>query len=313
MFKFLIAAILSTLAFSSQAFNPKGEVITVLIGFAPGGGTDNVIKPYLEKIEQLGYTTRIEYKPGAESSIAMNHFSTLPRDGKTILIAASSGLILSRVFQEDLVKNDGFELVSALGFGPNVLITGTANTVNTFEDFVNDVRSGDKKTFAAGSLLGGVSAYYITSKLGLTKDRIVVANYKGMAPATQDVAGGHVKYAVVPLNVALPLLDAGKIKLLAIGGQTRNPKYPTVPTLVEKIKGFAVETSESNWGVVLPKNSPKEIVDFYANLFTTVGKDKALQDKLANSFIFIKDSDLGPARYNIIYRRSLDAWQEIKN
>jgi hypothetical protein len=48
-------------------------------------------------------------------------------------------------------------------------------------------------------------------------------------------------------------------------------------------------------------------------LFTTVGKDKSLQDKLANSFIFIKDSDLGPTRYNTIYKRSLDAWQEVKN
>lgn len=312
MFKFLVTALLALATMSVQAFDPKKEVITVLIGFAPGGGTDTVIKPYLEKIEQLGYVTKMEYKPGAESSIAMNYFSKLPKDGKTILIAASSGLILSRVFQEEHVKNDGFDLITTLGFGPNVLITG-ADNINTFEDFSSDIKINDPKTFAAGSLLGAVSAQYIASKLGVSKDRIVIANYKGMAPATQDVAGGHVKYAVVPLTVALPMLDAGKIKLLAIGGSQRNSKYPKVPTFVEKIKGFAVETSESNWGVVLPKNSPKEIVDFYSNLFTALGKDKILQEKLATSFIFIKDSDLGPDKYNSVYKRSMDAWQELKN
>jgi len=313
MFKLLIASLLALSTLSVHAFDPKKEVITVLVGFAPGGGTDTVIKPYLEKIEQLGYVTRIEYKPGAESSIAMNYFSKLPKDGKTILIAASSGLILSKVFQEDHVKNDGFDLVTTLGFGPNVLITGADNNINTFEEFSADIKTGEQKTFAAGSLLGTVSAQYIASKLGISKDGIIIANYKGMAPATQDVAGGHAKYAIVPLTVALPMLDGGKIKLLAIGGPQRNSKYPKVPTFVEKIKGFAVETSESNWGVVLPKNSPKEVVNFYVTLFTSVGKDKLLQEKLANSFIFIKDSDLGPDKYNSIYKRSIDAWQEIKN
>lgn len=313
MFKFLVTAILALATMSVHAFDPKKEVITVLIGFAPGGGTDTVIKPYLEKIEQLGYVTKIEYKPGAESSIAMNYFSKLPKDGKTILIAASSGLILSRVFQEEHVKNDGFDLITTLGFGPNVLITSADNNINTFEDFVSDIKTNDPKTFAAGSLLGAVSAQYVVSKLGLSKDRIVIANYKGMAPATQDVAGGHVKYAIVPLTVALPMLDGGKIKLLAVGGERRNSRYSKVPTFVEKIKGFAVETSESNWGVVLPKNSPKEIVDFYANLFTAIGKDKILQEKLATSFIFIKDSDLGPDKYSSTYKRSMDAWQELKN
>ena len=134
-----------------------------------------------------------------------------------------------------------------------------------------------------------------------------------MAPATLDVAGGHVNYAIAPLTAVTSLLETGKIKLLAIGGTSRNAKYPKVPTFVEKIKGFAVETSESNWGIILPKNSPKEVVDFYTNLFVNIGKDKSLQEKLSNSIIYIRDADLGPAKYNQTHQRSMNAWKEIKN
>lgn len=312
MFKFLATILLAMSAMSASAFDPKGEVITVMIGFAPGGGTDIVIKPYLEKIEKLGYTTRIEYKPGADSTIALNHFSTVPRDGKTIMVTAASGLSLAPVLQEQLIKHDGFDLVSVIGFGPTVLITAADSKVNTFEEFAADIKQ-NKRTFAAGSLQGASSALYIGSKLGVTKDAMVIANYKGMAPATLDVAGGHVNYAVTPLTVVLPLLESGKVKLLAIGGPGRNAKYPQVPTFVEKIKGFAVETSESNWGIILPKNSPKEVVDFYTNLFVTAGKDRALQEKLSSNLIYIRDTDLGPAKYNQTHQRSMNAWKEIKN
>lgn len=312
MFKFLVAAILSLGSLAASAFDPRGETITVLIGFAPGGGTDIVVKPYLEKIEQMGYNTKIEYKPGLDSIIAMNHFSTLPRDGKTIMVTAASGLSLAPVLQEQLTKYNGFDLVSVIGFSPMVLITSADSKVNSFEDFAADIKQ-HKRTFAAGSLTGSSSALYIGSKLSVTKDLMVIANYKGMAPAVLDVAGGHVNYAVVPLTVARSLLESGKIKLLAIGGSGRNSKYPTVPTFIEKINGFAVETSESNWGIILPKNSPKEVVDFYANLFVTVGKDKALQEKLSNSIITIRDADLGPTKYNQTHQRSMNAWREIKN
>jgi tripartite-type tricarboxylate transporter receptor subunit TctC len=312
MFKFLISVILVFGAVAASAFELRNEPITVIVGFAPGGGADVMIRPYLEKIEQLGYSTRVEYKAGANGTIALNHLSTLPRDGKTIMVASASSLVLSYVFERQLIKHDGFELVSAIGFGPMVLITSVNNKVNSFDDFVADMKHG-KSTFAAGSLQGSAAALYITSKLGISKDSVVIANYKGMGPAALDVAGGHATYAVGTLAATSSLLDAGKIKLLAIGGNSRNPKFPQVPTFVEKIKGFAVETTESNWGIILPKNTPKEIVDFYANLFITAGKDKTLQEKLSSSSIYIHDADLGPTKYNQIYQRSLNAWQEIKN
>jgi tripartite-type tricarboxylate transporter receptor subunit TctC len=311
MFKFLIAAILSLSSLTAQAFDPKNQVITVLIGFAPGGGTDNVVKPYLERMEELGYTTRIEYKAGAESMIAANYFSKLPGNGHTIMIAASSGLMLTEVFRKDMIQHQGFELVSLLGYGPNVLITTVGNNINTFEDFVKDIKTSEKKTFAAGSLLGDVAAQYLVSKLGAKKDDVVIANYRGMGPAVQDIAGGHVRYALVPMNVARPLVDGGKVRVLAVGGRTSS--IPGVPTFNEKIKNFAVETTESNWGVVLPKDTPKEIVDFYSSLFTKIGKEEGTKSKLARGFIFITDRDLGKENYNEVFKRSIVAWQELKN
>lgn len=311
MFKFLIAAILALSALTAQAFDPKDQVITVLIGFAPGGGTDNAIKPYLERMEEMGYITRIEYKPGAESMIAANYFSKLPGNGYTIMVAASSGLMLTEVFRKDMIQHQGFELVSLLGYGPNVLITSAGNGINSFEDFVKDLKTSEKKTFAAGSLLGDVSAQYLLSKLGLKKDDVVIANYKGMAPAVQDIAGGHVKYALVPMNVARPLVDSGKVRVLAVGGRVSS--LPGTPTFNEKIKNFAVETTESNWGVVLPKDTPKEIVDFYSTLFTRIGREAGTKSKLARGFIFINDRDLGKENYNEVFKRSIDAWQELKN
>jgi hypothetical protein len=311
MFKFLIAVILSLSVVTAQAFDPKNQTITVLIGFAPGGGTDIVIKPYLEKIEEMGYNTRVEYKPGADSTIAANYFSKLPGDGNTIMVAASSGLMLSEIFKKELIQHQGFELVSVIGYGPNILITGNGNNIYTFEDFVKDIKVGEKNTFAAGSLLGDVSTQYLITKLGLKKEDVVIANYKGMAPAIQDVAGGHVKYAMVPLTAALPLIDGGKVRVLAVGGKVS--PLPNVPTFNEKIKSFAVETTESNWGIVLPKNTSREIVDFYTTLFTKIGTDPKVKSKLAKSFIFINDKDLGKDQYNEMFKRSISAWQELKN
>jgi len=115
----------------------------------------------------------------------------------------------------------------------------------------------------------------LTAKIDLTH-----IPYAGSAGAVKDLAGGHVSAMILPVHTALPLAEAGQIRILAVGSRARAPQAPQVPTLAEL--GFADYDVDLWYAVLAPAGTPKEIVDRYNAVFNEILSQpgvKAVLDK----------------------------------
>jgi tripartite-type tricarboxylate transporter receptor subunit TctC len=105
-----------------------------------------------------------------------------------------------------------------------------------------------------------------------------------------DVVGGHVEFGILPLAVAAPLIESGKVKLVGLGGKQRMKKFPNTQTVNEVLPGAVVN---AEWGLTLPKNTPQNIVDWYTKTFAQALASTEIQNQLYENYM-IASSDLTP-------------------
>ena len=308
---FLVLALSFSIALPASAFDPKDRPITIISGFAPGA-TDQALRPYIEVLESKGYKVNVEHRPGANGSIAMNHFAnTAKPDGYTLWVTASSLFTIAPIATPELIQNKGVDLITTISAGPMVLVSSKESGIKTIEDFRKDIRSGKKDTtIATPSLFFEVAARYLVSKVSKNKTDTILVNYKSGADAIRDVLGNHVRYGVLQLSAAAPFINSDKINIIAISGDNRFPILPNVPTFGEKIKGFHPKV-EASWGLALPKGTDPAIHKFYHDTITEIARRIETRARLQPSFMIIPESYIGKQAFEKRIAEETVLWKEI--
>ena len=293
------------------AFDPLDRPITIISGFTPGA-TDQALKPYIEVLEAKGYKVIIEHRPGANGSIAMNHFANKAKlDGYTLWATASSLFTIAPIATPELIQNNGVDLITTVAAGPMVLVSTKESGIKTIEDFRKDLLSDRKDiNIATPSLFFEVAARYLVTQVSKNNKNTPTVNYKSGADAIRDILGNHVRYGVLQLAVAAPFIDSDKINIIAISGATRFPSIPTVPTFSEKIKGFHPKV-EASWGLALPKGTNPAIYKFYHDTLTDIAQRKETRAKLQQSFMIIPESYIGKFAFEKRISEETVLWKEI--
>lgn len=306
---FLILAI--SFGVQAQSFEPKDHPITIISGFSPGA-TDQALRPYIEVLESKGYKVNIEHRPGANGSIAMNHFAnTAKPDGYTLWATASSLFTIAPIATPELIQNKGVDLITTISAGPMVLVSSKESGIKTIEDFRKDIRSGKKDTtIATPSLFFEVAARYLVGKISKNKTDTILVNYKSGTDAIRDVLGNHVRYGVLQLSAAAPFVNSDKINIIAISGEHRFPILPNVPTFGEKIKGFHPKV-EASWGLALPKGTDPAIHKFYHDILTEIARKIETRARLQTSFMIIPESYIGKKSFEKRIAEETVLWKEI--
>jgi tripartite-type tricarboxylate transporter receptor subunit TctC len=250
----------TALAQATESAFPS-RAVRIVVPFPPGGSTDitaRLVAAQLTKLWQQPVT--VENKPGAAASIGTELVARAAPDGYTILLATTALPISAATFAKlpfDPVRDlSPVMLVSTI---PNVLVTNPALPVKTIEEFVDFARRNPGKlNFASPGIATGQRLTFELLKQSTGID-VVHVPYKGGAPAGQAVLAGEVESMIMNIAEALPLVQAAKLRALAVTTRERPAQLPDVPTLNETV---ARNIDSSVWqGVLVPAETPSAVIE----------------------------------------------------
>ncbi len=257
---FLLAASLAAACFSSttwaQAYPSKP--ITIVVAYPAGGDTDLLARIFAEKLQpRLGQSVVVENRPGATGVIGSSYVSKAPADGHTLLLTPGSlpyvPMVLKTGGGYDALN--GFTPIIQAGNVPLFLVTGANSGFKSFKDVVEAAKTRPVSYATAG--LGSI--HHILGEVvnKATGVRFEHVPYKGVAPAINDVLGGHIPLTYISLGTVKPYLPSGKLVALAVTSRERTPLEPGVPSLNEQ--GYKVDL-DTWYGLFGPKGMSPALV-----------------------------------------------------
>jgi tripartite-type tricarboxylate transporter receptor subunit TctC len=278
----LLAALAALcIAFPALAQDWPSRPIKMLVGFAPGGGTDVVARLIAQKIgESLGQPVVVENRAGATGTIAAEAVARSTPDGYTILMGhVNSNAIAPMMFKKlpyDPITD--FQPVTYVGYVPNILVVHPSVTAKSVPELIAMMKSQPGKMTYASSGLG--STQHLAGEMFqlITGTQLIHIPYKGSGQAITDLIGGQVQMNFDTMPPVLPHIQAGKINALAISTPQRLASLPNLPTFAEVgITGFDV----TNWyGVFAPAKTPKPIVERLSTEINKAMNDPVVREKL---------------------------------
>jgi tripartite-type tricarboxylate transporter receptor subunit TctC len=246
-------------AMSAQAAFPD-HPIKVVNGFAAGGGSDILLRTIAPAIgDILGQPLIVEYRTGAGGNLAMEAVARAAPDGYTLLMG-SPGLATNPSLYANLPFDPlkDFAPISLVGTVQNVLVVNPALPVTSVQDLVALAKQKPGVLNYASPGVG--TSLHLAGELFKldTGTDIVHVAYKGGGQAQTDVVGGQVQMMFNVLPSALPLVQGGKLRPLAVTGRHRAESLPDVPTMIEAgVPGYTALT----WnGLLAPAGTPPEVV-----------------------------------------------------
>jgi tripartite-type tricarboxylate transporter receptor subunit TctC len=239
-----------------------GKLTRMIVGFAPGGSSDVTARLLVDHMRGYATTIIIDNRPGAGGRIAVETAKAGAPDGSALLLSPASMIVLYPHLYKPLGYDPVQDLiaVTTVCAFPFVLSVGplVPRDVRTLADFIQWCKANPKLasygTSGAGSML-----HFAGMMLARAANfDFTHVPYKGASPALQDLLGGQVASTVGVLGIALPHIQAGILRALAMTGATRSSFLPDVPTLTEA--GFSgLEITE--WqGLFVPARTPPAVV-----------------------------------------------------
>ena len=226
--------------------------IRIIVGFTPGGATDVVARLVAQKLQEtLGQSVVVENRPGAGSNLAAEYVARANPDGYTLLLATIANATNMSMYQTlNYDTQRDFAPIIQFMAAPSVLVVGASVPANNLGELIALAKAKPGQlTFASSGSGGSPHLAGEMFKLRAGIDLIHVP-YKGAAPAMADVIGGVVTMGFKTALSALPQMQAGKVKPIAVAANKRLAQIPNVPTMAEA--GFP-DFEVSSWnGLVAP-------------------------------------------------------------
>ncbi|NYT35410.1 tripartite tricarboxylate transporter substrate binding protein [Allopusillimonas soli] len=262
----LIAAACAATAIAAQGAHAAGypdKLITLIIGFSPGGPTDSIGRVLFKQVSQeLGVPIVIENRPGAGGTLGEQDLLRAKPDGYTLLYGTSSITTAPALFgRDDLNPKTAFDAAGCSVAVPLILLTAQKLNAQDAASFYKDVKASPGKYFMGSSGNGAIDHLVgmdIAAKLGLDFQHVP---YKGNGPALTDLAAGTTSFMYSgSFNSAMPFIKDGRVKALAVTSAKRSNALPDVPTLSESVPGLEGYDA-GTWQVLLaPKGTDPDIL-----------------------------------------------------
>lgn len=235
--------------------------ITLVVPFAPGGGTDSIARDVARSLsEKLGQPVIVDNKGGGGGSIGANAVAKAQADGYTLLFATST-FITNAAAQASSpydVEKD-FAPVSMIGRGPLLVVASKglgAKSITQLRAYGHARPQGLDYCSAGNGSINHLAGELFRNRTQLNLTHVP---YKGSGPATIDLLAGRVQLFFATVPTILPYVRDGRVDLLAVTGQKRSPLFPDTPTMIESgVSDFNITTW---WGVLAPAKTPKGIIN----------------------------------------------------
>ena len=286
---FTIATVLgASLAGGAQAQEYPTKPVRMIVGFAPGGGTDTTARPIAQKLgELLGIQVIVDNRPGAGGNIATDIVAKANPDGYTILMGTIAALSINPGLYAKLPfdpEKDLLPVIQAVD-STNVLSLHPAVAAGSVKELIALAKT---KSLSYGSSgIGGTG--HLAGELFnvMAGTKLVHVPYKGGGPAMVDLVAGQVQVVFATGASAVPQMKTGRIKGIAVTTLKRSALLPDIPTIAEAgLKDF----DANNWyGIMVPAKTPRKVID-RLNAETT----KVLAMPEVKTFLFNQGLDAAP-------------------
>lgn len=245
----------------AQTQNYPVKPITLVVPFAPGGGTDSIARDVAKSLgEKLGQVVIVENKGGAGGSIGANAVAKAPADGYTLLFATSTFVTnaAAEATPSYSIEKD-FAPITMIGRGPLLVVASKEMGVKTIAQLRTAMAARPDGTNYCSA--GNGSINHLSGELFKQKTQLAMTHvpYKGSGPATVDLLAGRIQLFFATVPTILSHVQDNRVELLAVTGPKRSPLFPNTPTMAEAgIKDFEISTW---WGVLAPAKTPQPLID----------------------------------------------------
>lgn len=275
----LIATLMTGITVHAQTYPDRP--VRVVVPFAAGNTLDNALRQVGEEFKkETGQPLIVDAKPGGSGIIAAQTVMQAQPDGYTLLLSNTSMLTINPYTFNKLPYDAEKSFKHVTGFlGASMVLAVNAAQVpsNNLKDFVSWVKTQPGKVSFASFTAGNSSHFagvILNQRAGLD---MVHVPFNGTPPAVQNLVGGQVQAAFLPMLSVKPHMDSGKVKVLAITTPQRSPMMPSVPTFTEE--GYP-DMQIFIWsGLSAPAGTPDAVVQRIQTLFAKALKSEAVIEK----------------------------------
>lgn len=291
------------------AQGPSQQTIRLNVPFSAGTGPDLLARILSEELRQRwNQPVIVENKPGASGNIGTQAAARANPDGLTLLVTVNTFVMNASLFQSiPYDPEKSFEPIAEIATGVLALVVHPSLNVTTFPELIALARSkpGEINYASPGR---GTPQHLAMELLKLTAQiEMQHIPYPGSAGAIKDLAGGHVSAMFIPVHTALPLAEAGQIRVLAVGSRNRAQRAPQVPTLAELgVTGFDVDLW---YGVLAPAGTPRATIDRYNAVFNEILAEPGVRDVLDKQGLLAEGGP--PERLAGLIARDLPRWAKV--
>ncbi|AXK83451.1 tripartite tricarboxylate transporter substrate binding protein [Pseudolabrys taiwanensis] len=262
-----LAVALGLIAYTTTVTAGRAETypsrpITLVIPYPPGGNVDVSARILQRSIgDTLGQPLIVENRPGGAGLIAGNFVLRAKPDGYTLFVASNGPILLGPLITKDAPYRwqDSFIPISSISQAPTLLLVRKDFPAKTVSDFVEYARKNPEAIKVGYGGVGSINNMVSELMQQVTGVKWLGVNYRGNAPLMTDLIGDHVDAAFIQPVDALPHVESGAVRVLAVIAGKRMEKLPSVPTMAEA--GYPNVTGLTFNGLYAPKGTPQQVID----------------------------------------------------
>jgi tripartite-type tricarboxylate transporter receptor subunit TctC len=288
---------------------PDNRPITLVVPFAPGGGTDGLARDLAKALqEKLRQTVIVDNKGGAGGTIAAQQVASANPDGHTLLFATSTFVTAAtseRKLPYDIEKD--FSPIAMLGRGPMLVVANKDMGISTIQQLIERAKAAPDKLNFVSSGTGSVTHLAGELFLQRTGTKMTHIPYRGSGPAVIDLLSGqgHVFFATVA--TILGQVQGNTVTVLAATSRNRSRLFPYVPTIEESgVKDYNVSTW---WGIVGPARMSTTVISRINELVNEAAASEALAKRFADEGAEPFRGD--PGDFASVLKQELAGWRKV--
>lgn len=306
----MLCAVALSLCSAAFAQAPSSSrQVTLVVPYAAGGATDLVARALADALrKQTGSTYIVENRAGANGAIAAEHVARAAKDGSVVLVGNPA---TQSVLPLLLAKKPRFEVampVASVATVPGVLVATKDFPARNVAELVEQVKRQPGKVSYASAGIGSMAHLSFLAMAEQAKLDMIHVPYKSGPQALSDNLGGLVQLNFLNLATAAPLVKDGKLKALAVSGNSRVEQLPDVPTLQEQ--GYEGALTPNWQGVFLPAGTPQNLVDELAAQVALAQQTPELRAQLAAANITVSPSS-SPKAFAAFVDKATAAFQAL--
>ena len=308
-FSLAVCAAVSAQTGSAQSYPAKP--IRLIVGFAPGGAADIISRIIGDPLGRaLGQSIIIDNKPGAASSLAVEFVSKSSPDGYTILIASQSGMIVNPLINRNVGYNAerDFAPISKVTVSPLVVTVNPSLPVHSVRELIAEAKKAPGKLNAASSGNGSLPHLALALFSAQTGVQMVHVPYKSGGQAVQSVLAGDTQVTFATSPSVLPLVQAGRLRALAVTSRERTPLVQGLPGMKEV--GLPDYEVTLWYGFFAPAGTPAEIVKRLFEATNLTLQNPNLKQALARDGTETSGS-ASPADFGTFVREETKLWTQV--